>query len=105
MASSLDSIVEDRPREQWVDNLRVIVIAGVIVLHAATAYLVATAGWYYEERTTSGVWLVLLSGPALIGAMFALVLRPVAGPPGAGWVRAQQAAAPGRAAGGVRPAH
>jgi len=72
MASSLDSIVEDRPREQWVDNLRVIVIAGVIVLHAATAYLVATAGWYYEERTTSGVWLVLLSGPALIGAMFAL---------------------------------
>jgi glucan biosynthesis protein C len=72
MVLSHDSIVESRPRQQWVDNLRVIVIAGVIVLHAATAYLVPIAGWYYEERTTSGVWLVLLSGPASIGALFAL---------------------------------
>jgi glucan biosynthesis protein C len=72
MASSQDSVVEIRPREQWADNLRVIVIAGVIVLHAATAYLVDIAGWYYQERTTSSVWPVLLSGPALIGAMFAL---------------------------------
>jgi len=72
MASAHDSIVASRPREQWADNLRVAVIAGVIVLHCATAYLVDTAGWYYEERTTSGVWLVLLSGPALIGATFAL---------------------------------
>jgi glucan biosynthesis protein C len=72
MASLHDSIVESRPREQWVDNLRVIVIAGVIVLHAATAYLAPIAGWYYEERTTSGVWLLLLSGPASIGALFAL---------------------------------
>jgi hypothetical protein len=63
MTLSLDSIVESRPREQWADNLRVAVIAGVIVLRSATAYLVETAGWYYEERATSGVWLVLLSGP------------------------------------------
>jgi len=72
MASSHDSIVESRPREQWADNLRVIVIAGVIVLHTATAYLAPISGWYYEERTSSGVWLVLLSGPASIGALFAL---------------------------------
>ncbi len=72
MTSSRDVIVERRPREQWADNLRVLVIAGVIVLHAATAYLAPIAGWYYEERTTSSVWLALLSGPALIGATFAL---------------------------------
>ena len=72
MASSHDSIVESRPREQWADNLRVIVIAGVIVLHTATAYLVDIAGWYYQERTTSQLWPMLLSGPAGIGAMFAL---------------------------------
>jgi surface polysaccharide O-acyltransferase-like enzyme len=72
MASSHDSIVENRPREQWADNLRVIVIAGVIVLHTAVAYLVDIAGWYYQERTTSQLWPMLLSGPAGIGAMFAL---------------------------------
>jgi glucan biosynthesis protein C len=55
MASSQDSVVRSRPREQWVDNLRVIVIAGVIVLHAAVAYLVGIAEWYYDaERTTAG---------------------------------------------------
>jgi glucans biosynthesis protein C len=73
MASSQDSVVKSRPREQWVDNLRVIVIAGVIVMHAAVAYLVDIADWYYNaERTSSGVWPMLLSGPALIGALFAL---------------------------------
>jgi surface polysaccharide O-acyltransferase-like enzyme len=72
MALSREVIVERRPREQWADNLRVLVIAGVVVLHAATAYLTPIAGWYYEERTTSTVWLVLLSGPALLGATFAL---------------------------------
>ena len=39
MGSSQDAIVRDRPREQWADNLRVIVIAGVIVVHATVAYL------------------------------------------------------------------
>jgi len=48
MASSQGSIVESRPQEQWADNLRVAVIARVIVLHSATAYLVNIAGWYYE---------------------------------------------------------
>jgi len=58
----------------------------------AIAYLVGIADWYYDaERTTSGVWPMLLSGPALIDALFCarpivpgrgLVLRPVAGAPG-----------------------
>ena len=73
MVSSQDTVVRDRPREQWADNLRVLVIAGVIVLHAAVAYLVGIADWYYQaERTTSGLWPVLLAGPALLGALFAL---------------------------------
>ena len=91
-----------------------IVIADVIVLHAATAYLVDIASWYYQERTTSQLWPMLLSGPAGIGAMFALgplfllagwFSARSLGPPGTGRVRAQQAGAPGRAAGGVRLAH
>jgi Acyltransferase family len=73
MVSSQDVIVRDRPREQWADNLRVIVIAGVIVMHAAVAYLVDIADWYYQgERVTSGLWPALLAGPALFGALFAL---------------------------------
>jgi glucan biosynthesis protein C len=59
------------PREQWVDTLRVVVIAAVIVVHAATAYIVPI-DWYYQERTTSELWPLLLSFPAGIGGIFAL---------------------------------
>jgi glucan biosynthesis protein C len=72
MASSLGSIVESRPRQQWVDNLRVVVIADVIVAHAATAYVVDVPWYYDDERATSGVWPVLLSFPVITGALFAL---------------------------------
>ena len=58
-------------RVHWVDNLRVLVIAGVVVMHACTAYL-GGADWYYMERTTSDVWSTVLTVPATIGAMFAL---------------------------------
>ena len=60
-------------RELWVDNLRVLLIAGVIVVHTATAYILDIAGWYYEdERSTSGVWSSVLTVPAGFGALFAL---------------------------------
>jgi fucose 4-O-acetylase-like acetyltransferase len=60
-------------RELWVDNLRVLLIAGVIVVHTATAYILDIAGWYYEdERSTSGVWSSVLIVPAAFGALFAL---------------------------------
>jgi fucose 4-O-acetylase-like acetyltransferase len=72
MASLQDSLVRSRPREQWVDNLRVLVIAGVIVAHAATAYVVDVPWYYDEERTTSKVWPVLLSFPVITGALFVL---------------------------------
>ena len=72
MASSHDSIVESRPRELWADNLRVLVVAGVIVVHTATGYLTGIADWYYTERTTSTLWSTLLSFPAAAGGLFGL---------------------------------
>lgn len=58
-------------REAWPDTLRVVVIAGVIAMHAATGYVV-DVGWYYEERTTSEAWQVALTVPAFLGGLFAL---------------------------------
>ena len=55
----------------WVDNLKVAVIAGVIVVHAAMAYLI-DADWYYTERTTSQLWPALVGLPGLLGGVFAL---------------------------------
>lgn len=46
------------------DNLRVAVIAGVVVTHVATAY-VLDIDWYYQERTTNGVTT------GIVGALFA----------------------------------
>jgi glucan biosynthesis protein C len=66
-------------RQVWMDNLRVAVITGVIVLHVATAY-VLDISWYYEERTASGVTEALLAVLFLPTALFAMaVLFLVAG--------------------------
>ena len=55
------------------DNLRVVLIAGVIVVHTATAYILDIAGWYYDdERSTSGSWSSVRIVPAAFGALFAL---------------------------------
>jgi hypothetical protein len=56
-------------RAGWMDNLRVAVIAGVIILHAATAYIL-DVDWYYQERTTSTLTPLLLVFPALLGGLF-----------------------------------
>jgi hypothetical protein len=58
-------------RLAWVDNLKVAVIAGVVVVHAAMAYLI-DADWYYMERTTSELWGALVGLPGLLGGVFAL---------------------------------
>jgi glucan biosynthesis protein C len=58
-------------RAGWMDTLRVAVIAGVIILHAATAYIL-DIDWYYQERTTSAVTPALLALPALLGGLFGL---------------------------------
>jgi glucan biosynthesis protein C len=57
-------------RLAWVDNLKITVIAGVVVVHAAATY-VLDVDWYYMERTTSGLWEVLLGLP-MLGAPFVL---------------------------------
>ena len=54
-------------RAAWVDRLRVVGIAGVVVVHVGTASLVPI-GWYYEERIESEL---------LEGALF-LLIAPLA---------------------------
>ncbi|HWD46384.1 MAG TPA: acyltransferase family protein [Actinomycetota bacterium] len=58
-------------RTGWIDTLRVAVIAGVIILHAATAYIL-DIDWYYQERTTSTLTPTLLAFPALLAGLFGL---------------------------------
>ena len=45
-----DASVGVAQRELWVDSLRVLLIAGVIVVHTATGYILDIAGWYYEDE-------------------------------------------------------
>jgi glucans biosynthesis protein C len=54
------------------DNLRVAVITGVIVLHAAATAYILDIDWYYQERTTSALTPTLLAFPALLAGLFGL---------------------------------
>jgi glucans biosynthesis protein C len=58
-------------RDPWADNLKTAVIAGVVVAHAATAYLV-DVDWYYEERTASEAAQMVGMLPTALGALFLL---------------------------------
>jgi glucans biosynthesis protein C len=70
---------EEPRRWAWMDNLRVAVIAGVIVEHVATAY-VLDIDWYYEERSSSAVTEAVVGAAILPAALFAMaVLFLVAG--------------------------
>ncbi len=72
------SVKEDVTRgagshEDWVDPLRVTLIAGVIVVHTATGYVADFAGWYYDdELDPSGPWSIGFTLPALLGGLFGL---------------------------------
>ncbi|GAA2094777.1 acyltransferase [Microlunatus panaciterrae] len=68
-------------RLPWIDRLRVTVIAGVVVVHAASAYVV-DVDWYYEERTTSAVSTLVLSFPVLLASIYGLAPLFLA----AGWL-------------------
>jgi len=57
-------------RQHWADNLRVLVIAVVVVFHTATAYLGGSA-WYYMDRTTSKAWTTAFF-PAYAISVYAL---------------------------------
>ena len=70
---------EEPRRWAWMDNLRVAVIAGVIVEHVATAY-VLDIDWYYEERSSNAVTEAIVGAAILPAALFAMaVLFLVAG--------------------------
>ena len=72
LASRHDAAAGPRQRERWADNLRVLVIAVVVVFHTAVAYLGNTAGdWYYMDRTTSKVWSTAFA-PAAVISVYAL---------------------------------
>lgn len=58
-------------RVPWIDRLKVVVVAGVIVVHAATAYLLDVP-WYYEGRTTSELTGYVAGFPFLTGSIFGL---------------------------------
>ena len=63
-------------RRPWLDNLRVAVIAGVIVVHVSATYAVQMP-WYYEERSAGLVTQATLSalfGPGVFYAMAVLFL-------------------------------
>lgn len=64
-------VLRSSTRIPWMDRLRVVTIAGVVVAHAATAYVV-DIGWYYEERTTSSLLSALLLLPFFPAAVYGL---------------------------------
>jgi fucose 4-O-acetylase-like acetyltransferase len=83
---STETLAPPPQREQWVDTLRVLLIAGVIVVHTATAYVTDFAGYYYDdERVTTGAVSIAVALPALLGGLFGLGPLFVV----AGWFSAQ----------------
>jgi hypothetical protein len=59
--------------DSWVDNLRALVIAGVIVVHTATGYVSDVVGWYYDdEQKVTEPWSTIVVVPAFFLATFAL---------------------------------
>jgi glucan biosynthesis protein C len=72
MTSTQEALTTFRTREQWVENLRVALIAGVIVAHTATAYVVDIPWYYDDEQSASGGWSIVLAFPTFAGGVFGL---------------------------------
>ena len=71
--TSTDQPTTTRQREQWVDTLRVVLIAGVVVVHTATGYVADFAGFYYDdERVADTVVSTTFALLALLGGVFGL---------------------------------
>lgn len=70
MTATSETVLTSRRREQWADTLRVVAIAGVIVVHTATGYVVDIPWYYDDERAASGFWSVVLSFPVYAGGLF-----------------------------------
>jgi surface polysaccharide O-acyltransferase-like enzyme len=70
MTSTSTRTTSTGAREQWADTLRVVAIAGVIVVHTATGYVVDIPWYYDDEKVTSGLWSTVLSFPVFAGGLF-----------------------------------
>src|SRR5687767_9183734 len=79
-----EQVLRPSTRIPWMDRLRVVTIAGVVVAHAATAYVV-DIGWYYEERTSRTMVSDLLLLPFFPAAIYGLAPLFLI----AGWLSAQ----------------
>jgi hypothetical protein len=60
-------------RATWIDNLRVAIIVGVIGSHVSVIYAL-DVGWWYEERTASGIAQAVLAGIFAPGLLFGMGL-------------------------------
>lgn len=60
-------------RQAWIDNLRVVIICGVIGAHVSLIYAL-DVGWYYEERTAGAVAQAVLAGLFAPGLLFGMGL-------------------------------
>jgi peptidoglycan/LPS O-acetylase OafA/YrhL len=65
--------VAEPHRRAWIDNLRVVIIAGVIGAHVALIYAL-DVGWYYEERTASTIAKATLAAFFSPGLLFGMGL-------------------------------
>lgn len=62
-----------RARRGDIDNLKVVLVAGVILTHAVLTY--ADAGdWFYQEKDLGDLVTVVVFLPGLVGALFAMGL-------------------------------
>ncbi len=72
-ATSNDDIEPQASRFVWLDNLRVALIAGVIVAHVASTYVI-DSDWYYMERTADPVTQLVVGVVVLVGGLFGMGL-------------------------------
>ena len=60
-------------REPWIDTLRAVAIAGVVVVHSATAYVADFSDWYYAaELDATTVPSAVFGLAALLGGLVGL---------------------------------
>lgn len=71
--TSTDNSADTRQRDQWVDTLRVVLIAGVIVVHTATGYVADFTGFYYDDELEANtVVSTAFALPTMLGGIFGL---------------------------------
>ena len=62
-----------RERRGDIDNLKVVLVAGVITTHAILSYA-DTGDWFYQEENLGDIATILVLLPGIVGALFAMGL-------------------------------